>query len=315
MVLTKAERTVYLNGSYLPESKALISVHDKGVVYADAVFDTLRTFNGKPFRLREHVDRLFQSLRYARIAMPHSREELGAIVEKVITDNEAVRPEQEDWWVTVRVTSGLRPFDGEPSHQEGPTIIVECVPLPLRARARFFVDGIALAVSQRQRIQPQALSPNTKSTNYLNMMLAQREIDAKAPGHWVLMPDQNGNLAEGPGSNLFIVSAGRVITPSTEFILAGVSRGEVIEICADLNIPLIESDISLHQALNADEAFLTSTSLCVCPVNSIEGITLPADIPGPVTQRIMDAFAQRAGFDFVGQYRTFLGNQSTSTGL
>lgn len=313
--MENSERTVYLNGEYVPEGKALISVHDKGFIYADAVFDTLRTFEGKPFQLREHVERLFSSLHYARIAIPHSKDDLCTIVEKVINDNEPVRPKGEDWWVTVRISSGIRSFDGESSGHNGPTIVVECAPLPLRARARFFVDGISLAVSHRQRIHPQALSPNAKTTNYLNMMLAQREVDAVAPGNWVLMPDHNGNLAEGPGSNLFIVKSGQVVTPTTEYILAGISRGEVIKICNDLEIPLIEQDISLHQALNADEAFLSSTSLCVCPVNSIEGLSLPNSVPGPVTQKIMDGFTQRVGFDYAKQYLAFIGNHTSSTGL
>lgn len=310
-----AERVVYLNGAFVPESKALISVHDMGFIYGDAVFDTLRTFDGKPFRMGEHVDRLFQTLRYVRISVPHSRDEICEIIEEVISRNEAVRPAGEDWWTTVRISSGIRRFDGEPARQDGPTVVVECVPLPLRARARFFREGIPLAVSHRTRINPTALSPNAKSTNYLNMMLAQREIDANAPGNWVLMPDEKGNLAEGPGSNLFIVRDGKVVTPTTDYILAGTSRAEVISICQELGIEILEKDISLHMALNADEAFLTSTSLCACPVRSIDGVVIGEDVPRPLTARIMQAFKTRAGYDYVEQYLAFETDGPTSSGL
>ncbi len=313
--MTTTERVAYVNGALIPESKAVISVHDKGFIYGDAIFDTLRTFGGKVFRMKEHIDRLFETLTYVRIDCGMTPDGMTDVVNRVVDVNAAALREGEDWWVTIRVSGGVMGFDGEPPLQEGPTVVVECVPLPLRARARFFTEGAPLAISHRPRIDPKALSPNAKTNNYMNMMLAQREIDAIAPGNWALMPDRNGNLAEGPGCNLFIVKNGTVITPTEEFILAGVSRAEVISICREKGIPVIERDVSVHAAMTADEAFLTSTSLCVCPVRSIDGHTFPGGAPGAVTQQLMDAFSERANYDYVAQYLRFLGNEEAKTGL
>lgn len=309
------ERSAYINGRIVPESQATISIRDKGFVYGDAVFDTMRTFGGRIFRLEEHVDRLLETLRYVRIDPQLGRQELIDAVKQVLEVNAPVLRAGEDWWVSIRVSGGLLVLDGEEPDYPGPTVIVECYPLPLRARARFFREGVPLAISHRPRISPQALSPAAKTNNYMNMMLAQREVDAIAPGNWALMPDQNGNLAEGPGCNLFLVKNGRVVTPTKEHILAGVSRGEVISICEEIGIELIEQDISLHSAVTADEAFLTSTSLCACPVRTIDGVQMPGGVPGPVTQRIMEAFTARAGFDYVAQYLAFEGNAKASTGI
>ncbi|MEM8842624.1 MAG: aminotransferase class IV [Pseudomonadota bacterium] len=309
------ERQVYINGEIVPDSAAKVSVHDKGFVYGDAVFDTMRTFGGAVFRAQEHIDRLYETLRYVRIDPGLDKPAMMAAVGRVIEANApALRP-GEDWWVTIRVTAGVIAMDGEMPGQTGATVVIECVPLPLRARASFFREGVPLAISHRPRVAPEALSPNAKTSNYMNMMLAQREVNAVAPGNWALMPDPNGNLAEGPGCNLFLVKDGKVLTPTTEYILAGVSRGEVISICDELGIPIIEQDISVHTAMTSDEAFLTSTSLCVCPVRSIDGADVPGQIPGPLTRRIMEAFAARAGFDFVSQYLAFEGAGAAQTGI
>ena len=309
------ERRAYVNGEIVPESRAMVSIHDKGFVYGDAVFDTLRTFDGKLFRLEEHVDRLYESLRYVRIEPHLSKQDMKEIVSRVVAANERALRDDEDWWITIRVSAGVMAFDGEPLFQEEPTVVVDCVPLPLRSRARCFKEGVPLVITDRPRIDPQALNPNAKTNNYMNMMLAQREVDALAPGSWALMPDQNGNLAEGPGCNLFLVKNGTAVTPTTEYILAGISRAEVISICHDLGVPIIERNVSRPAAVTADEAFLTSTSLCACPVKSIDGVDLPSDIPGPVTKQVMDAFSERVGFDYVAQYLAFLSNAGSRIGL
>ena len=308
-------RYAHVNGTLVPENEATISIRDRGFIYGDCVFDTARTFNGTGFRLQEHVDRLFESLTYARIDCGRSPAEVLAATEALIEANRPALRDGEDYWVTQRVSPGQAALDGEDMESPGPTLVIDCVPLPLRARARFFRDGIEAAVSPRRRIPPEALSPATKSNNYLNMMLAQRELEAVAPGRWAVMCDKNGNLAEGPGANLFIVKDGVVMTPTTEFILDGVSRQVVLDLCRKLDIPAVERDISLHAAMTADEGFFTSTSLCACPLRALNGFDLPGGVPGPVTKRIMDAFSELVGMDYVAQYLRFLSNAGPSTGL
>ncbi len=159
------------------------------------------------------------------------------------------------------------------------------------------------------------MSPNAKTNNYLNMMLAQREVNALQPGAWALMCDRDGNLAEGAGCNFFVVKDGTVYTPTTEFVLAGVSRAVVIELCAQLGIPLREAGVSLQMAMTAQEAFFTSTSLCACPVASLNAARYDGGVPGPITDRIMTAFADYVGFDYVGQYLRFASANAANPGL
>jgi len=308
-------RVAYLNGAFLPEEEAVLPIRDAGVVYGDGVFDTARTFEGRLFRMEEHVERLFESLAYARINCGMSRKEILAATYELVARNEAVRRNGEDYWVTVRVTSGLQVLDGEEPLRSGPSVMIDSIPLPLRARANYFRDGVAAVVPARRRIAPDALSPNAKTNNYINMMIAQREVTAVSPGAWVLMCDPLGDLAEGPGSNLFVVKNGVVITPPKTYILAGVSRAVVIELCAGLGLELREEPVSVHAGMAADEAFFTSTSLCACPVVSLNGHALPSGVPGPVTARIMAAFSELVGMDYVAQYLQFASNGPVSAGL
>ncbi len=309
------ERVAYVNGAIVPENEAVVSIRDQGLVYGDSVFDTARTFGGKLFKLAEHVDRLYESLAYVRIDPGMSKAEMIAATEQVLQANLPALRDGEDYWVTQRVTSGPQTLDGEDRRNSGATVAIDCIPLPLRSRATSFRDGITTVVAARRRIAPDALSPNTKTNNYLNMMLAQREVQALQPGAWALMCDKNGDLAEGPGCNFFAVKDGTVYTPTTEYILAGISRGVVIDLCGDLGIPLRETSVPLQLAMTAQEAFFSSTSLCVCGVASLNGVTYSQAVPGPVTERIMKAFSDLVGFDYVGQYLKFLGTAPTGTGL
>ena len=310
-----SERLTYVNGQIAPESRSFISVRDKGFVYGDAVFDTARTFGGKLFRLKEHVERLYDSLAYARIDPGMSREEMAAATEDLVARNLPMLPDGEDYWVTQRVTAGLQTMDGEPPANSGATVVIECTPIPLRARASFFRDGAPAAIPARRRVPPEALSPNVKSNNYLNMMIAQREVEATSPGAWALMLDRNGDVAEGPGCNYFVVKDGVVYTPTRDFVLAGVSRQVAIDLCAKLDIPCVEGTVQVQRGMTGDEAFFTSTSLCACPISTINGHAYPAGAPGPITKRIMDAFAEEVGFDYVGQYLKFLGTGPATTGI
>ncbi len=306
---------VYLNGQLVPQAEAMLHIHDRGFIFADGVFDTLRTFKGEIFRLEQHIDRLFDSLAYARIDSGMSREQWADATLAVVDANRPHLPEGEDYWVTQRVTSGRHSFYDAPPEPSGPTVLVDCVPIPFRARAPYFAQGVDMVLAARRRIPPEALSPNAKTLNYLNMTLAQREVEASSPGAWALMADKNGNLAEGVGCNIFFVKNGKVFTPTREFVLAGVSREVVIELCAELSLEVSEQDVSPYLGTTADEALLTSTSLCAAPVRSLNGKVYPGGAPGPVTRRLMEAFSELVGMDHAGQYLRFLTNASPSTGL
>lgn len=308
------ERVVYLNGEIVPESRALLSFRDTGFVYGDAVFDTGRTFGGKGFQLKEHIDRLYETLTYVRIDPGMSKEEMLAKTEEVLAINAQLLGPDEDYWVTQRVSRGISPVDGEVPERDGATVLIECMPLPLRARAGMFRDGIDAVVSSLKRTPPSALSPNAKTNNYMNMMLAQREVASYAPGAWAVLLDETGNICEGAGCNIFVVKNGTVYTPSTDYILDGITRQAAIALCRKADIPLVERPLSLHNVAIADEAFFTSTSLCICPLRSFNGQKFGA-APGRVTKSLMDGFSKMVGYDYVGQYLKHLSDDEVGTGF
>ena len=297
------ERMAWFNGELIPESEVRISFRDRGWLFGDTAFDVARTFGGKPFKLREHVERLYRTLAYLQIDPGMSADDMFNISERVVEANAPLLVPERDYWVGQRISRGLMPLDGEEIENTGPTIVVDCTPLPLSARAPDFRDGIEVVVPSVRRTPPEAMSPRAKMCNYINLILGDLEAKSRNPRAWAILLDTSGNLAEGLGSNFFLVRDGAVFTPRVDYVLPGISRDVVMGLAADLDIECHESDMSLFDAHNADEAFLTSTSLCLCPVRSINGTVLknPA-MPGPVTARLMAAYRELVGFDFVEQY-------------
>jgi branched-chain amino acid aminotransferase len=299
------ERVAWFNGSIVPESEVLIPMRDRGFKYGEAVFDTARTAGHKPFRLREHVQRLFKSMRYLQIDAGMSVDEFVTASEEVLARNLHLIGPDEDYWVFQRVTPGSAdPFNDEAGGE--PTVIIECTPLPLAARAPLFRDGVRVQIPATRRTPPDAQSPRAKTHNYLNLLLADREVRSQDPLAWAILLDHAGNIAEGLGSNIFFVRDGALYTPRERFVLPGISRQTVIELAQMLEIQVHETDLDLYDAFTCDECFLTSTSLCMVPVASINGRGFGAGaaqvLPGPMTRRIMDAYKDLMQFDFVAQY-------------
>jgi branched-chain amino acid aminotransferase len=297
------ERIAYFNGKYVPESEVLVPFRDRSWVFGDGAFDMTRTFNGRVFKIAEHVERLYRSLKYLRIDPGLSPAEMIGISETVSERNRHLLGPGEDHWVGQRISRGVNRVDGDNWDHYGPTVIVECVPLPLKARARLFRDGIDVTVPSVRRVPPDALTPRAKTHNYLNLVMADLEAHARDPESWAVLLDHHGNLCEGLGSNVFVVRDGVLLTPHERFVLPGVSRATVIELAETLAIPCHEADIDLYDAYNADELFLTSTSLCICPVRSVNGTTISdGRVPGPITKRLTGAYIQLVDCDFVAQY-------------
>ena len=292
------ERVAYVNGRIVPESEAVVSIRDRGFLSGDAVFDTTRTFGGRIFRLDEHLDRFFSSLKYMRIDPGLTKDDFARLTMEVLQANMPLLDGDDDYWVTQRVTRGVR-VGGE----DKPSIIIECVPLPFKARARYYRDGLPVIVPSVRRTPPESQSPRAKVHNYVNLVQAELEVRSQNPDAWPILLDTNGNLCEGPGSNIFIVKDGAVMTPKEQFVLAGISRRVTIELAQELGIEVHETDIDLFDAYTADEAFVTSTSFCICPVSSFNGSTV-ADgaVPGPVTDRLTRAYSGMVDLDITAQY-------------
>ena len=294
------KRVVYFNGEIVPESEAKISFRDKGFLSGDAVFDVTRTFGKKIFKLQEHLDRYYDSLRYMRLDPGMSRDEMAKITMQVLEANLDYIGENEDYWVAQRISRGI------PSENK-PTVIIECAPLPFAIRAKFYKDGLPVITPSIRRTPPECMSPRAKVHNYINLILADMEVKTQNSDALAVLLDMNGNLAEGSGANFFIVKNGVVKTPKEQHVLAGISRATAIELAEELNIEVQETDLDLFDAYTADEAFITSTSYCIVPVCSINGSVIGnASIPGPITSRLQNAYSGLVGIDIVKQYLSYL---------
>jgi branched-chain amino acid aminotransferase len=297
------QRVAYFNGKFLPESEVRVSFRDRGFKYGDAVFDMTRSFGHKIFKLKEHMDRFYRSLKYVRIDPGMSPAEMIRLSEETFQRNRHLLDKDGDYWLGQRVSRGVGdPVAGE-AGENGPTVIIECTPLPLKQRAHYYRDGIDVVVPSVRRVGPESLSPRAKTHNYLNMIIGEHEAKAINPDSWAVLLDVNGNLSEGIGSNIFVVREGVVYTPQERYVLPGVSRQTAIDMAHKLKIPMVEKDIDLFDAYVAEEAFITSTSFCICPVRSFNGNAVSnKEMPGPVTKRLIDAYVEFVNYDWYKQY-------------
>ncbi len=296
------ERIVWMNGEFMPEREALVPYRDRSFLYGDGAFDLTRTFKGRIFKLDEHIDRLYRSLKALHMDATMLPEQMKKITSEVLDRNRHLLGEGDDYWVGQRLSRGVLKVDGDNWDHYGPTVIIECSPMPITERAHMFRDGIQVATPSVRRIPPECLTPRAKTHNYLNLIMGDMEVKAQNPEGWAILLDMSGNLNEGLGSNIFLVKDGQIRTPREKFVLPGVSRQTAIELAKALGISCTEDDLDLYDAYNADEAFITSTSLCICPVASINGVTMPEGPYGPVTQTLIDAYRTLVDCDFVQQY-------------
>jgi branched-chain amino acid aminotransferase len=302
------QRTAYFNGRFVPEREVVVPFRDRSFTRGDGAFDMTRSFNGCGFKMKEHVERFYRSLKYLAIDPGLSPTEMVEISEEVLARNRHLLGPDEDYWIAQRVSRGVEAVGDEGWEHTGPNLIVDCTPLPLKSRAALFRDGMRVIVPPTRRVGPSMLSPRAKMHQYLNLVVADMEAKAADPGAWSVLLDENGNLAEGTGSNIFLVSNGEIATPRERYVLPGISRATVLDLARDLGIPTREADLDLFDAANADEIFITSTSLCICPVSTFNGRTVGGGtVPGPITGRLTRAYIDFVGCDFVRQHTRHLG--------
>jgi branched-chain amino acid aminotransferase len=258
------------------------------------------------FKVKEHVQRLYRSLKYLRIDPGFGPHRMCELTEELFERNRHLLGTDDDYWVGQRISRGVKDVEGDNLDHHGPNIVLECAPLPFVQRAKLFKEGIRVVTPSHRRVPPDALTPRAKTHNYLNLVVANQEVQSIDPEAWAVLLDVNGNLCEGMGSNIFVVANGEILTPREKFVLPGVSRQTVIDLAAtDEGLTVREADIDLYDAYNADEVFLTSTSLCICPVTKVNGVPVggpEGQVWGPVTSRLASAYQRFVGHDFVGQY-------------
>jgi branched-chain amino acid aminotransferase len=294
------EKIIYLNGSFLPESQAKISVFDSGFNAGDGVYDVTRTFAHKPFKLREHTERLYRSLYYTRIKCPLSMEEMERLTLEVLEKNKPFLARDDDFAIWQVVTRGVRLSEANRVKGQA-TVAIYCVNVGFESFARHFVEGAKLIIPSIRRTPPQSLEPKAKITNKMNHNMALFEARQVDPQAIPLMLDINGNLSETNSANFFLVVKGVLCTPTNKNVLGGITRETLLSMADDLGIEVMEGDFTPYDLYNAEEAFVAGTSPTIGPVQSVNGLKIGTTVPGPVTFRLITAWSRMVGVDIVAQ--------------
>ncbi len=299
-----AGRTVFLNGQFVPEREAKLSIFDSAMIQGDMAFESTRTFQGEPFELRSHLERLFGTLEILQIACGFALEELETLTQETLRRNRATESADVEWQIVHNVSSGpgelYRAAFAEPIK---PTVCINCWPLiPQLARlALLYETGVRLVIPPQRVLPASFIDPRAKTRSRVHAKIAQIQAQAIEPNAWPLLLDGEGFLAEGPAWNIFLIRQGRLITPTTRNVLPGISRSITRELAGELGIPCEERDIAPREAQATEEMFCTATSFCVLPVQTLDGQKIGNDCPGPLTRQLMEAWRQRVGVDFISQ--------------
>jgi branched-chain amino acid aminotransferase len=302
------ERIVYLNGAFVPESEAKVSVLDSGFNAGDGVYDVTRTFRHKPFKLREHTERLFRSLHYTRIDCGMSLEEMEKTTLEVLERNQSLLRETEDCALWQVVSRGVRSSTGNRVKGRA-TVTVYSVIVNFPEFASFYVEGAPLVIPSTRRIPPQCLESKAKITNKMNHNMAAFEAKQVDPRAIPLMLDIDGNLSETSAHNLFLVIDGRLCSPMDKNVLGGITKAVIVDLGRQLGLEMVEGNYTPYDLYNAEEAFLASTSPTFVPVKTVNGVRIGKGAPGPVTLRLIAAWNKMVGMDIVDQALSHLDKQ------
>jgi len=279
---------IYLDGRMVPPEEAKVSVFDHGFLYGDGVFEGIRAYNGRVFKLAEHLDRLYESAKSIALEIPLSWKEMERAVVETVRANEL-----RDAYIRLVVSRGAGDLGLDPRKCPRPTVVVIADSITLYPE-EMYRNGLRIATVSTRRIAPDMLNTRVKSLNYLNNILAKIQGNlAGVPEAIMLNPE--GYVLECTGDNIFIIRRGRLITPPTYLgILEGITRNTVIEIAGSMGIETREECFTLHDVYVAEECFLTGTAAEVIPVVEVDGRKVGAGAPGPITLKLMEAFRQVA---------------------
>ena len=298
-----AEHVAYFNGEWVPNSEVRIDPFDRGFTMGDAVFDVERTFDGRIFRLKEHLDRLYRSLQYVRIDAGMSVDEMTENTEELVRRNEPMRPPGGDYMVRQVVTRGTAAngTQGGVLEPMTPTVINMVSPIDLSGYANGYEKGASVVFPSVRGYSSSSLDPKAKHYSRGNFVLAQLQTaDVDPDAHPVLL-DQDGNIAENVGANFFVVTDGVIRTPGDSNILQGISRMVVFELADQLGIPIVEEALQPYDAYTADETFLANSLYQLLPVGTVDNRQIGDQVPGPISKQLLAAWSEMVGVDIVGQ--------------
>jgi branched-chain amino acid aminotransferase len=285
------EQKIYLNGEFVSRKDAKISVYDHGLLYGDGVFEGLRTYNGRIFKLQEHIDRLYKSAKYICLDMPLSQEHLLKAIKETARVNGL-----KDCYIRVVVTRGEGDLGLDPDKCSNPTIFIIVDKIVLYPD-KLYKEGMEIITVPTQRNSASNVEPCVKSLNYLNNILGK--IEAKNAGfNEAIMLSKEGFITECTGDNIFIIEDGILKTPSTHLgVLNGITRGAVMEISKQLSIEAKEEIISRYNLFSAQECFLSGTAAEIIPIVKVDGRIIGDGKVGNITNKIRDTFKKLVDVD------------------
>jgi branched-chain amino acid aminotransferase len=275
---------VYIDGKLYDKEDAKISVYDHGLLYGDGVFEGIRSYGGKVFRMAEHLERLWNSAKAIWLTVPIGKEEMARAIRETLAANGI-----DDGYIRVVVTRGAGTLGLDPNRCSHPQVIIITDYIALYPE-ELYRKGLEIVTVSTVRNHPAALSPRIKSMNYLNNILAKIE-GLQAGCVEALMLNHKGEVAECTGDNIFLVRDGELFTPPRSAgILEGITRQAVIELATARGTPVHECSLIRHDVYVAEECFLTGTAAEVIPVVKVDGRPIGAGVPGPVTRDLIERF-------------------------
>jgi branched-chain amino acid aminotransferase len=277
---------VYINGKYFDKADARISVFDHGLLYGDGVFEGIRIYSGRVFRLREHIERLYESAKAIALEIPLTPKQVMDAVRGTVHVND-----KKDGYIRLVVTRGAGGLGLDPRKTTDPQIIVIVDDISMYP-PELYENGLEVITSSYIRPHSNALSPRIKSLNYLNNILAKIEA-VRAGCFEAILLNGNGEVAECTGDNIFLVKRGVLKTPpASAGILEGITRGVIMELAVTAGVPLQETTLTRHDVYSADECFLTGTGAEIIPVVMCDGRVLGTGKPGPITRQLRERFQE-----------------------
>jgi branched-chain amino acid aminotransferase len=278
--------TIFLDGEFVPEGEAKVSVFDHGLLYGDGIFEGIRFYNGGVFRLEEHLERLWDSARSICLEIPMSRSELTEALLETIRKNDL-----REGYIRLIVTRGVGNLGLNPAQCKRPSVIIIATTIALYSK-EMYQNGLTVVTVATRRTGPGALNPAVKSLNYLNNVMARIEANLSGADEALMLNDQ-GCIAECTADNIFVIKRGEIFTPPiTAGALRGITRSVVFEIAAELGIKISETDISRHDVFIADECLLSGTAAEVIPVIKADGRVIGTGKPGPISLRMIARFRE-----------------------
>ena len=305
----KPGRVVYMNGEFVSEQDAKISIFDSALMFGDMVFEMTRSFNKEQFKLREHLKRLYTGIKLLRIPVGLTIEEMERACLETIEKNEPAFDDHDEHRLMINVSRGpLGIYESVFDRKPGPTVVIADFPLKwtVAAMAPLYDTGINAVIPSQRAIPATLMEPKIKNRSRLFYQMANIEVsEVKGDNNWALLLDPDGFITEGTGDNFFIVKNDVIITPEGRNILRGISREYIFELAKELNIPCIEKNIEPYDVYTADEAFMTGTPFCMLPVTSLNGVNIGTGKVGPVFKALLKQWGTNTNVDIAAQIKAW----------